>query len=186
MQPHSVAEASPRIMQIRFMVLRPFAGRTGRLFTSFRSPVDFKFDRHSPGHNPRKSHKRNGCVLSDGVCLPSPPPLFSYFFAVTASIAGIMNNSHFPEFFMPAIRQMLIVCFACVWTASSMAQEASNTSDIQSMRYAAKELKIEFRPSMAQEEQLREQLMSTPLPLTIREGYIDAGEQNRWSLLPAF
>ena len=83
---------------------------------------------------------------------------------------------------MPAIRQMLIVCFACVWTASSMAQEASNTSDIQSMRYAAKERQIEFRPSMAQEEQLREQLMSTPLPLTIRQGFIDAGEQNRWSL----
>ena len=47
---------------------------------------------------------------------------------------------------MPAIRQMLIVCFACVWTATAMAQEASDTSDIQAMRYAAKELKIEFRP----------------------------------------
>ena len=83
---------------------------------------------------------------------------------------------------MPAIRQMLIVCFAYVGTATSMAQEATDASDIQAMRYAAKELKIEFRPSMAQEEQLREQLMSTPLPLTIREGYIDAGERNRWSL----
>ena len=83
---------------------------------------------------------------------------------------------------MPAIRQMLIVCFALAWPTIAVAQEASDASDIQAMRYAAKELKIEFRPSMAQEEQLREQLMSTPLPLTIREGYIDAGEQNRWSL----
>ena len=83
---------------------------------------------------------------------------------------------------MPVIRQMLIVCFACVWTTTSMAQETSDASDIEAKRYPAKELKIEFRPSMAQEEQLREQLMSTPLPLTIREGFIDAGEQDRWSL----
>ena len=83
---------------------------------------------------------------------------------------------------MHVIRQMLIVCFACVWTAPSMAQQASDASDIQAMRYSTKELKIEFRPSMAQEEQLREQLMSTPLPLTIREGFIDAGERDRWSL----
>ena len=121
-------------MQIRFMVLRPFAGQTGRPSTSFRSPAGFKVDRESQEHKPRKGHKPNAGVLSDGFCLTSSPRLFSYFFAVTASIAGIMNNSHFPEFFMPAIRQMLIVCFAYVGTATSMAQEATDASDIQAMR----------------------------------------------------
>ncbi|MEL7066878.1 MAG: hypothetical protein AAGK24_05565, partial [Planctomycetota bacterium] len=93
-----------------------------------------------------------------------------------------MNDSDFPEFFMPAIRQMLIVCFALAWPTIAVAQEASDASDIQAMRYATQELKIEFRPSMAEEEQLRKLLMSTPLPLTIREGFIDAGAQDRWSL----
>ena len=83
---------------------------------------------------------------------------------------------------MPAIRLMLIVCFAFAWTTTAVAQETSGASDIQAMRYAAQELKIEFRPSMAKEAQLRDQLMSTPLPLTIREGFIDAGVQDRWSL----
>ncbi|MEC8770986.1 MAG: ShlB/FhaC/HecB family hemolysin secretion/activation protein, partial [Planctomycetota bacterium] len=101
---------------------------------------------------------------------------------MTASIAVIMNDSDFPEFFMPAIRQMLIVCFALAWPTIAVAQEASDASDIQAMRYATQELKIEFRPSMAEEEQLRKLLMSTPLPLTIREGFIDAGAQDRWSL----
>ena len=83
---------------------------------------------------------------------------------------------------MTTIRQMLTVCFTCVLATTAVAQEASDASDIQAMRYTTKELKIEFRPSMAQEEELREQLMSTPLPLTIREGFIDAGEKDQWSL----
>ena len=41
LQPQSVAEVSPRIMQIRFMVLRPFASSAGRLLTSFRTRANF-------------------------------------------------------------------------------------------------------------------------------------------------
>ena len=90
----------------------------------------------------------------------------------------IMNNSHFPEFFMPAIRQMLIVCFACVWTTTASPRSSTPSTSNHEVRREGP-LKIEFRPSMAQEEELREQLMSTPLPLTIRRSSNDAGEQNR-------
>ena len=83
---------------------------------------------------------------------------------------------------MPAIRLALIVCFACAWTANAAAQEASDTTEIQANRYSAQQLKIEFRPVGAQQEALRNQLMAAPLPLTIREGFIDAGDQPRWSL----
>lgn len=111
-----------------------------------------------------------------------PAPLISHFLEVSASIAGIMNNLHLPEFFMPAIRQMLIVCFACVWTPAAMAQKVSDTDGIQAMRYSAKELKIEFRPQLRQEESIRDQLMVAPLQLTLRGGDIDAGEKRRWNI----
>ena len=89
-----------------------------------------------------------------------------------------MNNPHFPEFFMPAIRQMLIVCFALTGAAPAVAQEASESAGMQAMRYSAKELKIEFRPELTQEQAIRDRLMLTPLQLTLRGGEVDAGEKN--------
>ena len=84
---------------------------------------------------------------------------------------------------MPVIRQMLIVCFACVWTTTSMAQESSDASDIEAMRYPAKELKIEFRPELREEQAIRDRLMLTPLQLTLRRGEIDAGEKKTMEYL---
>ncbi|MED5322005.1 MAG: hypothetical protein VYA02_01940, partial [Planctomycetota bacterium] len=63
---------------------------------------------------------------------------------------------------MPAIRQMLIVCIAFMSAAPAIAQEASESPSIQAMRYSAKELKIEFRPELTQEQAIRNRLMLTP------------------------
>ena len=90
-----------------------------------------------------------------------------------------MDDPHFPEFFMPAIRQMLIVCIAFMGAAPAIAQEASESPSIQAMRYSAKELKIEFRPELTQEQAIRNRLMLTPLQLTLRGGEINAGEKKR-------
>ena len=79
---------------------------------------------------------------------------------------------------MPVIRRMLIVCFACVWAATAVAQDASDNADIQAMRYATSELKIEFRPELTQEQAIRDRLMLTPLQLTLRGGEVDAAEKN--------
>ena len=83
---------------------------------------------------------------------------------------------------MPAIRQMLIVCFALMGAAPAVAQEASESAGIQAMRYSAKELKIEFRPELMQEQAIRDRLMLTPLQLTLSGGEIDAGEKKRWNI----
>lgn len=83
---------------------------------------------------------------------------------------------------MPAIRQMLIVCFALMGAAPAVAQEASESAGMQAMRYSAKELKIEFRPELTQEQAIRDRLMLTPLQLTLRGGEVDAGEKKRWNI----
>ena len=83
---------------------------------------------------------------------------------------------------MPAIRQMLIVCFALTGAAPAVAQEASESAGMQAMRYSAKELKIEFRPELTQEQAIRDRLMLTPLQLTLRGAEVDAGEKKRWNI----
>ena len=53
---------------------------------------------------------------------------------------------------------------------------------MQAMRYSAKELKIEFRPELTQEQAIRDRLMLTPLQLTLRGGEVDAAEKKRWNI----
>jgi hypothetical protein len=50
------------------------------------------------------------------------------------------------------------------------------------MRYATKELQIEFRPQLSQEDAIRDQLMLTPLQLTLRRGVVDAGSKKQWNI----
>ena len=80
-QPHSEAEASPRIMQIRFMVLRPSAGRAGHVSRrSDHQPTSSSTVNHRS--TTLQGHKR--CLRFIGrVCIPSA--LFSHFSAVSAT-----------------------------------------------------------------------------------------------------